>query len=258
MSKMRPSAPTAVFDGPLFAEDYSDADLETLRVFGVEAALVAASPLPVASAGEARARLEALLTVQLPRLERAGIRTWATLGLLPSSLPEKGLHEVLDALPDLCAKGRAVAIGPLRLVGQGEGPEEAFDEQLALADRLELPLLIDASGAALGPTVARLQASGLSGRRVLMLGLDETSARIALSCGYYAGLRLEPRVEPALAAVRRLGAKRVVLGGRVGVGGDLLALPRAVHRLEQEGLSEALVARVSGQNLAGLLRVPAV
>ncbi|HLT31255.1 MAG TPA: hypothetical protein VK013_14535 [Myxococcaceae bacterium] len=257
---MSAPVPLPVFDGPLDAEGLSDADLETLRLFGVEAALIAPPPLPVSDAREARARLERLLTHQLPRFARAGIRAWATLGLSGQSVPERGLHEVLDVLPELCAGGRAVAIGPLDLAGRGGAVEEAFDTQVALAGRLELPLLVNAGGAALSPTVARLQAGEQPPRRTLLLRLDEAGARVALGLGFYAGLSLHPAVqslEQAIGAVRRLGARKVVLGNPSG-GGDLLALPRAAHRMEKEGLSEALISRVGGLNLAALLRLPGV
>src|SRR5690606_14877172 len=136
-SRMSAAAPHPVFDGPLDPEGLTDPDLETLRLFGVEAALIAAPPLPVTDAREARARLERLLLHHLPRFPRAGTRAWASLGRSGNSLPDRGLHEVLDALPDLCAGGRAVAIGPLSLEGRAGLAEEAFDAQLALAARLE-------------------------------------------------------------------------------------------------------------------------
>lgn len=255
---MSPSPPLPVFDGPLDAEGLQDADLETLRLFGVEAVLIAPPPLPVSDAREARARLERLLTHQLPRFARAGIRAWASLGLSGSSLPERGLHEVLDVLPELCAGGRAVAIGPLDLAGTSAAVEEAFEAQVALAARLELPVLVNAGAASLAPVIARVQAQAQPPRRTLLLRLDEAGARIALGLGFYAGLSLHPSVqslEQAIGAVRRLGARKVVVSNQAG-GGDLLALPRAAHRMEKEGLSEALIARVGGLNLAALLHLP--
>lgn len=252
--------PHPVFDGPLDAEGLLDADLDTLRLFGVEAALVAPPPLPVSDPREARDRLERLLHHQLPRFTRAGIRAWATLGLSGLSLPDRGLHEVLDVLPELCAGGRTVAIGPLDLLGRSGATEEAFDAQLALAAQLELPVLVNAAGSALAPAIARLQAQGQPPKRTLLLRLDEAGARIALGLGFYAGLSVHPAVqslEQAIGAVRRLGARKVVLSNQAG-GGDLLSLPRAVHRMEKEGLSEALISRVGGLNLAALLRLPGV
>jgi len=229
----------------------------------VEAALIAALPRPGATAAQARGLLESLVGEQLPRLERAGIRARAAVGLPPSGLPRRGLHEVLQSLPDAFARGRAAALGPLGIERADDVELEALDEQLGLARELELPVLVMAPRAPqLKGLVSRLQASRVPPRRILVSGLTVAGARVVLGCGFHAGLALHPdvqRTETAVRAVHGLGARRLVLTGHVGLSaGDLLALPRAAHLLARSGLSEAVVNRVTAVNLAAWLRVPQV
>lgn len=225
--------------------------------------MIAALPKPGATAAAARGRLEALLEEQLPRLEAAGIRARAAVGLSPSSLPRRGLHEVLQALPDAFARGRAAALGPLGLDLGDDAELEALDEQLALARQLEVPVLLLAPRPSLLKTlIARLQSAKVPPRRVLISGLPVAGARVVLGCGFHAGLSLHPdvqRTEDAVRAVHSLGARRLVLTGHPGLAvGDLLALPRAAHLLARSGLSEAVVHQVTAVNLATWLRVPSV
>jgi predicted metal-dependent TIM-barrel fold hydrolase len=267
----------ALFDALLHPEGLSDADLETLQLFGVRAALVVARAVPEPTARSLRTHFDALAGRQLLRLRRAGLRAYAALGVHPRALPRRGLEEVLSALPDYFKGGQVVALGELGLAPAGadggaragaphpEGQEEALVAQLELARRLKLPVVVgtprEEKARLTRRTLALLQEAALPASRVLVTHANATTVRLVLACGYFAGLTLHPDLlsaERAVALVRRLGSERLVLGSGAGLGaGDLLAVPRATHLLGKARLSERLVSRVTTDNVATLLRVPA-
>ncbi len=257
-----PASP--LFDAHLHPEGLRDADLETLQFFGVRAALAtahhAASP---ASARSLLAHFDELVGTQLPRLERAGVRGYAALGVHPQVLPRRGLEEVLSALPGYFGGGRVVALGEIGLHVGGQAEEEAFLEQLALARRLKLPVLVhtpDRDKARLTRrTLTLLRESGVLPSRVLVDHADGRTVRVILACGHYAGLTVHPlelRAERAVAIIRKLGSERLVLDTDAGDGaGDLLALARTANLLARANLSAQVVRKVSAQNAREFLRV---
>src|SRR5450432_4224044 len=131
-----------MFDAHLHPAGLSDQDLETLRYFGVESALVPSGRSASATVEGLLEHFDDLLEKQLPRLERAGIRAVAALGVHPSSLPRRGLAEALHRLPEYLSDRRAVAVGAIGLKLMTPPELEAFSEQLALARRLLLPVLV--------------------------------------------------------------------------------------------------------------------
>jgi predicted metal-dependent TIM-barrel fold hydrolase len=259
-------SPPRVFDAHLHPEALSDQDLETMRFFGVEAAVVVAHHAPVEATAQALlGHFDALLARQLPRLERAGIHAWAALGVHPQRIPRRGLGEVLTALPGYFRGGKVVALGETGFHQGTDAEEECFTEHAALARRLGLPLLVHtpqrAKDSLTRRTLALLKGAGLTPEAVLVDHADARTLQVILGCGYFAGLTLHPdalSAEQALALIRKVGAERVVLDTDSGDGAsDILGLPRAVSLLPKGKLSATLGKRVSFQNAAAFFRVAA-
>lgn len=261
---MSPSSQLSLFDAHLHPEALSDQDLESLRYFGVSGALAMAQLTsgPPAAKG-LLAGLEQLVGEQLPRLERAGIRAYAAVGVHPALVPRRGLSEVLATLPDLFRGGKVVAIGETGLARGGPAEEESFQEHLALARRLKLPVVVHTPRREKERLTRRaltlLRASGIAPEKVLVDHAARQTVRLILECGHHAGLTLNPDElsdAQAVALVGKLGSARLVLDSDLGVGaGDLLGMPRVVRRLLRAGISEKVVARLSSQNARELLRV---
>ena len=250
-----------VFDLRLHPASLSEQDLESLRFFGVTGALLVADSSPSPTADALLEHFETLTTVQLRRFEKAGFETRIALGIHPLSVPARGLHRVLDALPSFFSSGRVVALGLLGLARGGPLEEEAFDAQLQLARRLKLPVIASAPllkrETMTKQLLTRLRESKLPAERVVVDGANAKTVRLILGRGHVAGLTLHPdqlTVEKAVPLIRALGAERVVLNTAAGDGaGDLLALPRAANRLTQSGLTRSVVSRVAGQNARAFL-----
>ena len=251
-----------LFDARVYPAGLADSDLQTLRYFEVTHLLAAAIPPgPTVTPAAITEALAALLTTQLPRLEREGLEGWAALGVPARALPRRGLTEVLAGLPGLFKHPRAKAIGPLELWRGGEAEEEAFTEQLKLARQLRLAVWVTTWGEGREANTRRalqlLKASNVDPARVLVDGAVARTVKLIRACGYTAGLTIHPdglRAEDAVGLVKKLGPEGLALSTAAGLGAaDLLGLARTAHLLQQAGLSRAVVARVTSNNAAALL-----
>ncbi|HZX43871.1 MAG TPA: TatD family hydrolase, partial [Myxococcaceae bacterium] len=203
-----------------------------------------------------RAHFRDLLEVQLPRLERAGIRGYVALGVHPRAIPRRGLTDVLATLPALFRGGRVVALGEVGFHRGGPDEEEALVEQLQLARRLSLRVVLHTPALDKERWTRRLLAllreHGPEPGRVLVEHASARTVPLILARGHWAGLTVnvgELTADRAVQLVRRLGSRRLTLGSDAGDRpGDLLGLPRAVHLLERAGLGRALVSRLAYGN----------
>jgi predicted metal-dependent TIM-barrel fold hydrolase len=237
-----------------------------MRIFGVTAAIVVAHHSPPQAT--ARALLEyfdTIVQVQLPRLARAGIRGYAALGIDPRCVPHRGLHEVLSALPAYFRGGRVVALGEVGLQRGGAAEEDALTEQLLLARKLKLPVLVHTPVSDKERVTRRvvnlLRLAAIPAAQVLVDHTNVHTARLVLACGYTAGLTVHPdelSAESATALVRRMGSERLVLDSDLGDGpGELLGLSRAANLMTKQKLSKRVVERVCFKNAAEFFRLSA-
>lgn len=248
--------PLPLFDAHLHPEALSDQDLESMRFFGVERALVVAHHFPEPTPKAMRLHFEQLVTKQLPRLEKLGIRAWAALGVHPRCIPRRGLSEVLSSLPEYFRGGRVVALGEVGLHEGGGLEEEALVEQLALARRLKLKVLVHTPGRDKERHTRRIltltRESGVAPSRILVDHASARTVRPILGCGHWAGLTLHPdalSADRTVVLIRRLGSERLVLNSDAGDGaGDILGLARVAHLLEKAKLSRPIAVRVAASN----------
>ncbi len=257
------------FDARLLARSLRPADLDDLRFFGVTGALVPTddAPAPV-DAGAIRAAWDEIAGAALRRLRRAGLSGRAALGVHPRRIPGRGLEALLHELPDFLGRPGVAAIGEIGLEAGGEREERLLERQLDLAAALRLPAVVHTPWRARERMTKRvlaiLKASEVEPEKVLVLGADRRTVKSIRACGHWAGLLLSAggdasaAIEEAVRIVRAMGPEGVVLCSGAGEpGGDLLALPRAAARLAKAGLSRAVIDRVCGGNVRGLLGVVA-
>jgi uncharacterized protein len=245
-----------LFDAHLHPETLSDLDLESLRAFGVERAVALGHHFPEPTSRGLREHFRDLLDVQLTRLERAGIRGYVALGVHPRAIPRRGLHDVLAGLPALFRGGRVVALGEIGFHRGGPDEEEALVEQLELARRLSLRVVLHTPALDKERWTRRLlalvRAHGPRPGRVLVEHASARTVPLILARGHWAGLTVnvgELTADRAVQLVRKLGSRRLTLGSDAGDRpGDLLGLPRAVHLLERAGLGKTLVAQLAFRN----------
>lgn len=255
-----------IFDASLHPEGLTDQDLQSMRLFGVNAALVAAHRFPEPNVRALVAHFDDIIERQLPRLERAGVRAYAALGVHPRCIPRRGFPEVMSTLPSYFRGGKVVAVGAIGLQRGGEEEEEVFVEQVALARRLKLPVLVHTpikeKERITRRTLTLLRESGIAPGRVLVDRASGRTVRTIVECGHVAGLTIHPHellAEGAVALIRKHGSERIVLSSHSGEGaGDILGLPRLVSLLAKAKLSERVIARVSIENAVDFLKVSAL
>ena len=249
-----------VFDAQLHAAALRPADAEALRFFGVAGALLhgGGGVQPPSAAGLQADWVSTAAAAR--RMRRAGLKTWAALGVEPDRLPARGLAERLAALPELLSRPEVAAVGPAGLEGGGPREEEVLLAQAALAAELRRPLLVRAGrrrrGALLGQLLELLEGGGLPPERVLVIDPGAAALPLLRSRGHLALLPLSGPggLEEAVRLVARLGPEGLVLGSGAGDGGgDLLAVPRAADRMAAAGLSVAVIRRVCLTNALGWL-----
>jgi predicted metal-dependent TIM-barrel fold hydrolase len=257
-------APAPLFDAHLHPEGLSDQDLESMYEFGLKAAVVAAHHGPVGTtASKLLSHFDDIVGPQLERLARAGIRGYAALGLHPQALPRRGAAEVLSRLPEYFRGGKVVAIGEVGLHHGGGFEEEVFVEQLQLARRLKLPVMVHTPQRDKERMTKRaltlIRESQIAPGRVLM---DHASARtlpLVIACGHHAGLTIHPeqlRAELAVRLIRKRGSERLILNTEAGDGAtDILALARVASLLHRAKLSERVISRVAYENAQGFFRL---
>ena len=240
-------------------------DLQTLRFFGVQRALVVGHFLEEPSVEALQAQMAELVSKQVRRLERSGIEATLALGVHPRSLPRRGLQAVLDLLPSAFDSRRVVALGEIGLHHGGPLEEAAVVEQLRLARRLRVPVLVHTperdKERHTRRLLALLQEHGPRPERVLVDHVSSRTLPLVVGCGHWAGLTVQLgalKAERAAALAARMGSERLVLNSDAGDrSGDLLALPRAVHLLQDAGLSERVVRRVAWENAGTFLGMAA-
>jgi uncharacterized protein len=256
------SAP--LFDPRVHPSSLSSADLETLQIFGLEGVIVVADATAHPPTPDGLfAHFDELLGQQVPRLERAGLKAYAALGVHPAALPRRGLNQILEALPGYFRGGKVIALGQLGLMKGDEAEREALLEQLALAQRFQKPAIVSAPGIdkerVTKLLLTTLQRSKMKPERMLVDGAVGRTVKIIRELGFHAGLTLHPdhlSVERAVALVRTLGPERIVLDSAAGDGAsDILAMGRAAHRLAKAGLSARVIRRVTRDTAMALFAV---
>lgn len=247
-----------MFDARLTPAGLSDADLITLKQFGVTGALV--FPQQALAVDDVTTSWSAARE-QLARLEYAGLDA-VTLTAVPLTLAGKrGVASLVADLPSYLGKPGVVALGPLMLHRGSDDELDLLRDQLALAKQLARPVVITAPIARHEALVAKSLAALLDAKfpvaRALVDGLTLKSVRSVLARGHVAGLTLHPDrldVDVAERMVHALGPDRLVLGSGAGDGpSDLLSLPRLVSRLKLARLSGGVLSRVSGKTMRAFL-----
>lgn len=253
----------ALFDAHLHPQGLTEQDLESMRFFGITTALAAADHTPEPTAKGVLAHFDDLLGRQLLRMERAGLQAYAALGVHPLAVPRRGLSHLLSALPGYFRGGKVVALGEIGLHQGTEMEEEAFVEQLHLAKRLKLPVMVHTPSRDKDRITRRtlnlLRTSGIAPGQVLVDHAGPKTVRLILECGHWAGLTIHPdelSAERAAALVRKVGAGKLVLDSDAGDGAkDLLGVARVASRLAKSGISQGVIARVGHRNAEEFFRV---
>jgi predicted metal-dependent TIM-barrel fold hydrolase len=253
--------PIAFIDAHVHAHSRSGEDFGRLRVAGCMG-LVA-----VADEGGGYRGPDSVLDhfrrldrVDRPRVERAGLKFFLALGIHPRGIPEKGVDEVLKALPDALSSHRASALGEIGLERGGDREEGVLAEQLAIAAEAGLPAIVHTPRKEKKRAVVRildlLSKSRIEPGKILLDHLNDETLDLALDAGCRLGLAVHPaKLSPDQAAgiVARHGP-RFLLSTDMGASSSFLfGIPAAISAMQDRGLDDAVIRAVVHDNAARFL-----
>ncbi len=195
------------------------------------------------------------------RVERAGLKFFLALGIHPRGIPEKGVDQVLTALPEALSSHRASAVGEIGLEQGGDREEGVLAEQLDVAAEAGLPAIVHTPRNQKRPIVERILAllgrSRLEPEKVLLDHLNPATLELARDSEYWLGLSVHPaKLSPDQAAgiVAADGPGRLVLSTDMGANPSFLfGIPAAISAMQDRGLGDDVVRTVVYDNAARLL-----
>jgi predicted metal-dependent TIM-barrel fold hydrolase len=254
--------PIAFIDAHVHAHSRSGEDFERLHVAGC-AGLVAVADEGGGYRGPDSVldHFRRLYRVDRPRVERAGLKFFLALGIHPRGIPEKGLDEVLRALPQALSSHRASAVGEIGLEQGGDREECVLAEQLDIAAEAGLPVIVHTPRKQKKPMVERVLAllvrSRLEPEKVLLDHLNPDTLELARGSEYRLGLSVHPaKLSPDQAAgmVAAHGPGRLVISTDMGASSSyLFGIPAAISAMRDRGLGDDVVRAVVHDNAARLL-----
>lgn len=254
--------PISFIDAHVHAHSRSGEDFGRLSVAGcVGLVAVADEGGGYRGPGSVLDHFRRLDRVDRRRVERAGLKFFLALGIHPRGIPEKGLDELLGALPDALSNHRASAVGEIGLEQGGDREEGVLAELLAIAAEAGLPAIVHTPRNEKKPAVERildlLSRSRLKPGQVLLDHLNEDTLELALGTECFLGLAVHPaKLSPDQAAgiVAGQGPGRFVLSTDMGASSSyLFGIPAAISAMQDRGLGDDVVRAVVHDNAARFL-----
>ncbi len=199
-----------------------------------------------------------MLEFETVRARRFGIDHFCAIGLNPKEADDAALAgEVIAGLPPYLDHDRCVALGEIGYNRITANEERAFLEQLALARRrnmlvvIHLPHQDKLRGAQ--RVAAQVKESGLPPERILVDHNTEETVRLTLDTGCFCGMTVYPisKLDPARvsAMIRTHGVERMIVNGSADWGvSDPLSLVKVAERMRADGHAGAVISRLVFEN----------
>lgn len=192
------------------------------------------------------------------RASQFGIRHFCTIGLNPKEANSADLADgVMALLPRYLEKDGVVAVGEIGFDDQTPAEERLFAEQIELARRHGLPVLIHTphrdKKAGTARSLAVVRDCGFPEERVLIDHNNEETLPLVLATGCWAGHSIYPNTKMdesrMVALVRRWGARRIIVNSAADWGvSDPLKVPRTAQAMRGAGVAEADIETIFWHN----------
>lgn len=188
------------------------------------------------------------------RASQFGIRHYCTIALNPKEANDVPLaQEVMNVLPRFLEKDGVVAVGEVGYDEQTEAEERFFAEQIELARRHKLPVLIHTphrdKKRGTERSLALVKESGIDEELVLVDHLNETTLPLVLETGCWRGHSIYPDTkmseERMVALLKQYGTEKMVVNSAADWGvSDPLKVPKTGEAMRAEGFSESDIEQV--------------
>lgn len=235
-------------------------DYERMSLAGVRAVLEPAFWLgqPRTHVGTFIDYFDTLIGWERHRAQQFGIHHFCTMGLNPREANDDRVNrDVLAVLPRYCAKDGVVGVGEIGLDDQTPKEEKFFAEQLELARREGLPVLVHTphrdKKKGFERCIAIVHETGFPWERVLLDHGNEETIQLTRNLGCWSGFSIYPhtKMDPArmVAIVLEYGVERMIINSAADWGvSDPMMVPRTAVKLEQAGVARARIEQLVWKN----------
>lgn len=199
-----------------------------------------------------------ILEFETVRASRFGIDHYAAVSLNPKEAEDVILaNEVIDGIEKYLKHERCVAMGEIGLNNITKNERLAFERQLAIAHRLDIPVIIHLphfnKTKGIEWTADIIRNEKINPERVLIDHNTEECMKAARETGCWTGMTVYPisklNPERASALVREYGSEKMIVDGSADWGvSDPLSLVKVAEYMKAQGQSPESVSRILFDN----------
>ena len=199
-----------------------------------------------------------ILEFETIRARCFGIDHYAAIALNPKEAEDTVLaNEVIDGIEAYLDHPRCVALGEIGLNNITENERAAFERQLAIAHRKDMPVIIhlphENKEKGIEWTADIIRNEGIDVNKVLIDHNTEVCMKQARDTGCWTGMTVYPvsKLNPARvsALIREYGSERMIVDGSADWGvSDPLSLVKPARFMEQDGHSPESVEKILFDN----------
>jgi predicted metal-dependent TIM-barrel fold hydrolase len=248
-----------IFDPHIHMTSRTTDDYAAMYAAGVRAVVEPAFWLgqPRTSVGSFTDYFDSLIGWERFRAAQFGIRHHCTIALNPKEANDPRCTPVLDVLPQYLTKDGVVAVGEVGYDSMTAAEDKAFAQQLELATRHDLPILVHTPHrdkvAGTRRSLDVIRESGLTPQRVLIDHLNELTIRAVHESGCWMAFSLYPdtKMDPLRTTkiLMEYGTERMMINSAADWGrSDPLMTAKTAHAMLEAGFDASDVDVVLWQN----------
>ena len=192
------------------------------------------------------------------RASQFGIRHYCTMGINPKETNNVAMaEEVMKLLPRYCQKDTVVGVGEIGYDDQTAEEDRFFAEQMELAMKFELPVLIHTPHRdkvkGTERTIALVKEVGINEEMVIIDHLNEQTLPMVLETNCWRGHSVYPNTKMSeqrmVELLKQYGTEKMVVNSAADWGrSDPLKVPKTGDAMLKSGFSEAEVEKVLFEN----------
>jgi predicted metal-dependent TIM-barrel fold hydrolase len=249
-----------LFDPHIHMTSRTTDDYEAMAAAGVVALVEPAFWLgqPRNHAGTFEDYFASLIGWERFRASQFGIRHYCTLALNPKEANNPRVAQaVLDLLPKYLRKEGVVAVGEVGYDDLTPEEDRCFEFQIALAGKLELPLLVHTPHRDKKRGTQRsldlIKSMKFPEERVLIDHNNEETLPLVLKTGCWAAHSIYPKTKMderrMVALVREYGSERILINSAADWGvSDPLKVPKTVAHMREAGIPDSEIEKIAWRN----------
>lgn len=195
-----------------------------------------------------------ILDFETVRARRFGIDHYAAVSVNPKECDDpKLVEDVLAGMGEYLEHPRCVALGEIGFNNITLDEEKAFVEQLSIAEKRRMPIIIHTPHVDKARGVRRIveiiKAEDLDQSRIVIDHNTEETMPISRRTDCYCGMTVYPisKLDPprVSAIIRQYGADRMIVNGSADWGvSDPLSVPKVVEQMRKDGHDESSIQKI--------------